>query len=165
MKIEKGCISIYSSGKKLYDFILNAYIWWHKKAFHTEFWKLYSDIKHMEVTDRFCEGNYGRFFDETKHILSKSSSLISSKTGFVFKDLIPLEQNSVKFIIENKQGEIELLIEPVGKAKRPFLAGKYYTLTFGKQIPVIDQNKIKSVVFILKVMDVFKSKMAEIVLA
>lgn len=48
MLVEAGCIRILRKGREHEVFALNAFLWWHKKVFHPEFWRLCLQLKAFE---------------------------------------------------------------------------------------------------------------------
>lgn len=157
MLVKKGWISVFSKGKKIYDFILNAYVWWYKKAFHAEFYKLCIHNEYKELTDQLSKVDGGGFFKEVKHNLSKVQRIFTSKTGFKIKDIMPCG-TGVKLSLENGNENIEVFIEPVEKAEMPSLLGKYYALTCNEETNIHSQNKIKNFKLMVKVLDALKDK-------
>ncbi len=159
MEIKKGCISVYRKEKKLYDYVLNAYIWWYKRAFHPEFWRLCIENEgvDLEYTDTVQKNLHKEFYEEVQRFFEKTCSLVSNKTGCKINNVRFLEGAGIEVTMEHAQEKIQFRIEPVDTTHAPLIAGENYVIICDRQ-KIFETRKIQIMKLILKILDVFKNK-------
>lgn len=161
MQVKKGCISVYYRNMKVYDFVLNAYVWWYKKVFHPEFWEccIRNEQAGAENTEKFSKKGCEEFFNETNYILNKISHLISIKTNYALKEVKAMEDAGVEIFIRNAHHDLKLIVEPAGKAKRPLMTGQNYDVSCSGCATAELQEKTTFLRFFLKTMDSVKNEL------
>lgn len=158
--VGKGRISISLGLKHLQTLVLNAYVWWHQRAFHNRFWRLaiQNEQADVESADILSAKGYGEFHSEVTFILEGARRILASKAGIRVGEVARRGDHGAHVQAIHDRHEHTLHIVPAREGRPPCFSGRHFDVEPTSARNGVPHNAMETCSKITRIMDAFKDR-------